>query len=165
MRKSPVEVGDKFGKLVVIGHAASDSRGNQRVVVRCSCSQRTEKTVRLSGLTFLPYTDNKGKARKPYRSCGCESKLAYLEYLESRARGIRKKVKREIWVAHQSGMRFHELARQFSLPSELVSAICRLYNQRGPAPVAGAIPRGSKALKEPRATKRVNAITMLDEPS
>jgi len=83
MKKRTVEIGAEFGHLVVIGFAGSDRCGHQLVRVRCSCRQMTEKTVRLSDLTFKPYTDKSGRLRLPYRSCGCESKYAYLDYLES----------------------------------------------------------------------------------
>ena len=148
MQKSRVQVGDEFGKLVVIGLAESDAHGNQQVTVRCSCPAQTEKTVRLTGLTFEAYTDKNGKLRSPYRSCGCESKRAHREYWELRARGIRKKAQKRIWKAHQDGLNFKQLAEKFRLPAGVISAICRLYHASHPGYVGGSIPKGSKALEE-----------------
>lgn len=148
MQKRHVEIGAEFGKLVVIGYAESDEHGNQRVVVRCACAEQKVKTVRLTALTFEPYEDKNGKLRLPHRSCGCESKRAHKEYWELRARGIKKRVRKRIWKAHQDGLRFDELALKFRLEAGVISAICRIENVVQLPAKGGAIPKNSKAREQ-----------------
>jgi hypothetical protein len=148
MPRAHVQVGDQFGNLTVIDLAGSDERGNQLVRVRCSCLNRTEKTVRLSGLTFKPYYDGSGKERKPYRSCGCESKRAHRDFWELRARRLKARIRRSIWAACQQGKTLDELTNRYELPAGVILAACRLYNRKHPARLIPAIPYGSKAASE-----------------
>lgn len=159
MKPKHVNMGDRYGKLVIVGYDEPDKRGNQRVRVRCECG--TEKTVRLANLTFTPFRDQHGKLRKPARSCGCDSKAENNRFYEERAlkleeackkrngksrrKRTRKNILKRIWIAHQQGASFSELAERFRLEERLVQAACRVYNRRCPQPVCGAIPKGSKA--------------------
>ena len=128
MKKTQIEIGERFGKLTVIGFEPSDAHGNQYVRVKCSCQKDTEKRMRATALTMEPYEDRNGKWRLPHRSCGCESKRAYQEYWEKRARGIRKLVRQKIWRHCQDGTRIDRIAVKFNLPVPLIFAIARVYN-------------------------------------
>lgn len=127
MNKRTVPIGKKFGRLTVIGASESDKHGNQLVRVRCDCPRRTEKTIRLCALTAKEYTDRSGKLRRPVRSCGCESRVAYVEFLDRRAKGFNKRFRRLIYKSHQGGATFQEIGRMFRnvVPPEVISAIIR----------------------------------------
>ena len=129
MKKTPIELGRRFGKLAVIGYEPSDAHGNQYVRVRCSCWEHTEKRMRATALTMEAYEDKNGKLRLPHRSCGCESKRAYQEYWEKRARGIRKLVRQRIWKSCQKEVGLLAVASEYKLPVPLVIAIARVYNR------------------------------------
>lgn len=156
MKKRIVNLGDTFGKLTIIAFERSDPRGNRMVRVRCSCPDHTEKVVRLSGLTFEPYSDRQGKWRSPYRSCGCESKRAYREHLEDRVKKLVKRLGRrrgkrflrKIWQRYQRGNTIEEIAARQRLEAPLILEAVRLFNKTHPNPVGGAIPRGTKAYGE-----------------
>jgi hypothetical protein len=148
MQRKHLEIGTRFGKLTVIGNEESDRHGNQYVLVRCSCFEKTVKRMRATALTMGQYVDKNGKIRLPHRSCGCESKRAYREYWEKRAAGIRKRVRRQIWLAYQKAPQFAVVAIQFNLPAQLISAVVRLYNWNHDASQFSAIPRDSKARRE-----------------
>lgn len=142
MRKRAIQVGERFGKLEVIGLEPSDARGNQMVRVRCSCPDQTEKLMRLSSLTFEPFYDRGGKLRQPYRSCGCESKRAYRDHLEQRAAGLERKfgrkVLRRIWNNYQYGRSINAIAAARKLPPEVILAVIRRYNRKRRHPRRGA---------------------------
>jgi hypothetical protein len=148
MEKKQIRMGTRFGRLTVIGNEDSDRHGNQYVTVRCSCIDHTVKRMRATALTMEQYVDKNGKIRLPHRSCGCESKRAYREYWDKRAAGIRKLVRRQVWLAYQKTPQFTVVATRFNLPAQLISAIVRLYNWNHDASKFSAIPRDSKARRE-----------------
>jgi hypothetical protein len=151
MKKRSFTLGQRISgsKLTVVGFEQSDRHGNQRVTVRCDCGN--EKAMRATTLTMGPRWDKDGKERRPHRSCGCESKRAYRNHLEVRAAGIRKKVRREIWLAHQEGKSFKQLAAEYPrLDAPVISAIVRLYNRNHDASKISAIPKDSKVRLEVR---------------
>lgn len=146
MRKRPFTLGQRIpkSKLTIVGFAESDRHGNQRVTVECDCGRK--KTMRATALTMKATYDRNGKERKPHRSCGCESKRAYRNHLDDRATGIRKKVRRAIWLAHQEGLNFKQLAVRFPrLDEAVISAIVRLYNSDHDPSRKSAMPKHSKA--------------------
>lgn len=129
MQKQHVIVGEQFGHLTVIGPADSDARGNQLVTVKCDCPAETTKVVRLCNLRFQPYQDRAGKWRFPTRSCGCQSILAYLDFLDRRASGFSKRFRHKVWKEYQKGRTFKQLATIFHLESDLISALCRMHDR------------------------------------
>lgn len=148
MRKKRISIGTWFGKLEVIDYAESDRHGNQYLIVRCNCPSGTVKRMRATALTIKPYVDANGKVRRPHTSCGCQSKQAYRDHWMTRASGIRKRVRRNIWIKYQEDLDVEALADQYQLPKPLIYAIVRLYNQRHDASRMSAIPRNSKARQE-----------------
>lgn len=128
MKKTQIEIGERFGRLTVIGYEPSDAHGNQYVRVRCSCWEKTEKRMRATALTMQAYEDRHGKLRLPHRSCGCKSKEAYREYWEKRARGIRKLVRQKIWKMCQERLSIEKVEKEFNLPRPLILAIAQLYH-------------------------------------
>jgi hypothetical protein len=146
MKKRSFTIGQRIpgSKLVVNAFAESDAHGNQRIEVVCDCGNK--KIMRATALTMKSTWDRNGKERKPHRSCGCESKRAYTNHLDDRATGIRKKVRRDVWLAHQKGKTFAQLAVQFPrLDVPVISAIVRLYNRKHGPSKTSAIPKGSRA--------------------
>jgi len=146
MKKRTFTIGEQLpgSLLTVTGLAESDRHGNQRVKVLCTCG--TEKIMRATALTMKTTEDRNGKVRKPHRSCGCKSKRAYRDYVDNRAAGIRKKVQRQIWLDHQEGKSFIQLAAEYpSLGAPVISAIVRQYNRNHDASKKSAIPKDSKA--------------------
>jgi hypothetical protein len=168
MRKRQVEIGTRFGNLTVIAQAGSDHKGNQLVRVRCDCPEKTELTVRLTDLTLKPYSDERGKLRKPRQSCGCAAKRAYRDYWDRRARKFRKCSQRTIWEDYQVFGSFAKVAKRRRLPVPLVSAVCRVYEAKNhPKPHGGAIPYGSKAYfdwKDDGGASRTNATDIVTSP-
>ena len=151
MKKRSFKIGERIpgSLLTVTALAESDRHGNQRVKVRCICG--TEKTMRATALTMKATRDKNGKERKPHRSCGCESRRAYRDFLDNRAPGIRKKVRRDIWLAHQEGKTFSQLAARYPrLDAPVISAIIRLYNRDHDASKMSTIPKDSKVRLEAR---------------
>jgi hypothetical protein len=120
-------------KLRVLEHLASDSGGNQRVLVRCEwfvngrrCD--TEKPMRATDMTRQPYEDRNGKPRLPHRSCGCQSKLANQIYWENRAKGFPRRTQQDVYRGMVSGHQSPEqLAKRFKLPINLITTIFRVY--------------------------------------
>jgi hypothetical protein len=109
--------------------------------------------MRATALTLLPYEDRNGKLRLPHRSCGCESRRAYREYWENRASGIRKLIRRKVWLAYQNTGDLGVVANEFKLPKPLAYAMVRLYNwkqlrAKHPHFKIGAIPQGSNAKED-----------------
>jgi hypothetical protein len=146
MPRAEVKIGAQFGRLIVIGLADSDAGGNQRVIVKCSC--KTEKTVRLSNLTFESYVDKNGKVRNPYRSCGCESKRAHTKFWELRAWRLGAQSRQKIWKEYQKGHSHEVLARRYRLPPGVILAAIRIQNRKHPAKLSPAIPKWTKASRE-----------------
>ena len=150
MEKRVFTIGERIpgSLLTVTMFAESDRHGNQRVQVRCNCG--TVKIMRATALTMRTTVDANGKIRKPHHSCGCESKEAYRKHLNDRARGIRKRVRRQIWLDHQYGMSFQQLAVNYpALGVPVITAIVRLYNRNHDASKISAIPKDSKAKWDP----------------
>jgi hypothetical protein len=146
MEKRAFKIGERIpgSLLTVTMFAESDRHGNQRVQVRCDCG--TVKIMRATALTMKTSVDANGKIRKPHRSCGCESKNAYRRYLNDRAKGIRKKVRRDIWLDYQHGISFAELAARYPrLDVPVITAIVRLYNRNRHVSRGSTVIRGSKA--------------------
>jgi hypothetical protein len=134
VKKKAVRIGARFGMLIVIGRADSDARGNQRVCVRCDCGK--EKTVRTANLYMQPYRDRNGKLRAPVRSCGCQSRRAYREILERRARGVKQKTRKRLHRAFSRGYGLSWISQNYRLPSEVVSALYQ--DWRATHPIAAA---------------------------
>ena len=106
--------------------------------------------MRATALTMKATRDKNGKERKPHRSCGCESRRAYRDFLDNRAVGIGQ-IQRQIWLAHQEGKTFKQLAAQYPRPDvPVISAIVRLYDRDHDASRMSAIPRDSKVRLEAR---------------
>ena len=145
MKKSSFTIGERISssKLTVTGFEESDKHGNQRIRVVCDCG--TEKTMRATALTMKTTVDKNGKVRKPHRSCGCDSTAAYKRHIHNRAIKIHKKTQRRIWLLHQEGKSFGQLAIQFPhLNAAVISEIVRWYDRDHDSSKISAVPRYSR---------------------
>jgi hypothetical protein len=130
----------EFGELVpgtqlrVIGYAErSDKYKKQLVRVRCEWTKNgkvcgTERWMRVTAMTHMPYPDKNGKMRFPQVSCGCRSRQVCREYWENRAKKTARVVRQAIYWGHVGdGRSYDDLAREFKMPKQVVTTILRLY--------------------------------------
>ena len=133
MRKIRLEIGKLVAgtKLRVLEYLPSDTSGNQRVRVRCEwivdgklCG--VEKPMRATDLTRKSFVDGKGRPRRHYRSCGCQSRKAHREFWESRAKAIPAGSRRAIFLMIDSGASFERVKAERNLPLGLIRTIYRV---------------------------------------
>jgi hypothetical protein len=132
MRKREIKFGEVVPGtyLLALGPLPSDAHGNQIVRVRCELCG-TEKPMRATAMTMRPFEDQDRKTRRPNKSCGCLSRAAHAQYWETRAKGIRRRVQRRIFLGHQTAHKsFKTLADDYDMPEQLASTIFRLYARR-----------------------------------
>jgi len=135
MKKRELPIGQLVPgtKLRVLEHLPSDSKGNQRVLVRCEWIVKgsrcnTVKPRRVTDILRKRITDTDEQEGLPHGSCGCQSKLAHRLYWENRAKGFPRRTQQDVY----RGILWHhkspkKLATRFKLPVNLIATIFRVY--------------------------------------